>query len=86
MKEETSGDQDLKGRVFVVTGSLNYFANRNELKELIESKGGKVTGSVTSKTSYLINNDLLSGSSKNKKAKDLGVEIISEQDFLDRFS
>ena len=78
--------QNLSGKVFVITGSLEHFSNRNELKELIESKGGKVTGSVTSKTSYLINNDLLSGSSKNKKAKDLGVEIISEQDFLNRFS
>lgn len=76
----------LDGKVFVITGSLQTFANRNELKNLIESKGGKVTGSVTSKTSYLINNDTLSSSSKNKKAKELGVEIISEQDFLDRFT
>ena len=84
--QEPEGEQTLDGKIFVITGSLEHFSNRNELKELIESKGGKVTGSVTSKTSYLINNDLLSGSSKNKKAKDLGVEIISEQDFLDRFS
>lgn len=75
----------LSGKVFVITGSLTQFANRNELKNLIESKGGKVTGSVTSKTSCLINNDTLSSSSKNKKAKELGVEIISEQDFLNRF-
>ena len=84
--QEPEGEQTLDGKIFVITGSLEHFSNRNELKELIESKGGKVTGSVTFKTSYLINNDLLSGSSKNKKAKDLGVEIISEQDFLDRFS
>ena len=82
VKEETSGDQDLKGRVFVVTGSLNYFANRNELKEEIEKRGGKVTGSVTGKTDYLINNDTASSSSKNKKAKELGIPIISEEDFL----
>lgn len=75
----------LDGKVFVITGSLTKFANRNELKNLIESKGGKVTGSVTSKTSFLINNDTMSSSSKNKKAKELGIEIISEQDFLDRF-
>ena len=82
VKEETSSDQDLKGRVFVVTGSLNYFANRNELKEQIEKRGGKVTGSVTGKTDYLINNDTASSSSKNKKAKELGIPIISEEDFL----
>lgn len=75
----------LNGKVFVITGSLKQFGNRNELKNLIETKGGKVTGSVTSKTDYLINNDTMSSSSKNKKAKELGVEIISEQDFLDRF-
>lgn len=75
----------LDGKTFVITGSLETFANRNELKNLIESKGGKVTGSVTSRTSYLINNDTMSSSSKNKKAKELGVEILSEQDFLDRF-
>ena len=82
VKEETSSDQDLKGRVFVVTGSLNYFANRNELKGQIEKRGGKVTGSVTGKTDYLINNDTASSSSKNKKAKELGIPIISEEDFL----
>ena len=66
----------------MVTGSLNYFANRNELKEQIEKRGGKVTGSVTGKTDYLINNDTASSSSKNKKAKELGIPIISEEDFL----
>lgn len=74
--------QTLKGKVFVITGSLNHFSNRMELKELIESRGGKVTGSVTGKTDYLINNDTTSGSSKNKKAKELGVAIISEEEFL----
>ena len=81
--EETNDmEQDLEGKTFVITGSLNNFANRDELKELIEKRGGKVAGSVSSKTSYLINNDVTSNSSKNKKAKDLGVEIISEEDFL----
>ena len=70
----------------MVTGSLNHYASRNDLKEVIEEKGGKVTGSVTGKTTCLINNDITSTSSKNKKAKELGVEIISEQDFIDRFT
>ena len=61
---------------------VNHFANRNEVKELIESLGGKVTGSVTSKTDYLINNDTQSSSSKNKKAKELGIPILSEEDFM----
>lgn len=72
----------LKGKNFVITGSLNTFSNRSELKELIEAKGGKVTGSVTSKTDYLINNDTMSNSSKNKKARELGVSVISEEEFL----
>lgn len=67
---------------FVITGNVEHFANRNEIKELIEAKGGKVTGSVTSKTNYLINNDVQSSSSKNKKAKELNIPIISEEDFL----
>ena len=73
----------LKDMIFVVTGSVNHFANRNELKEVIEKLGGKVTGSVTGKTNYLINNDVNSTSSKNKKARELGVPILSEEDFLD---
>lgn len=77
--------QTLDGKVFVITGSLEKFANRNELKNLIESKGGKVTGSVTSRTTCLINNDTMSSSSKNKKAKELGIEILSEQDFLEKY-
>lgn len=79
---EKNREQDLQGKVFVVTGSLNHFANRDELKKVIEDRGGKVTGSVTGKTDYLINNDILSNSSKNKKAKSLNVPIISEEDFL----
>ena len=79
---QTSTQQKLKGMVFVITGSLESFSNRNELKELIENQGGKVTGSVTSNTNYLINNDINSSSSKNKKAKELGVKIITETDFL----
>jgi len=71
-----------EGMVFVVTGSVNHFANRHEVKNKVEELGGKVTGSVTSKTNYLINNDINSGSSKNKKAKELGVPIITEEEFI----
>ena len=67
----------------MITGSVTHFANRGEVKELIESLGGKVTGSVTSKTNYLINNDVTSTSSKNKKANELGIQIISEETFLE---
>lgn len=74
--------QIFAGVNFVITGSVEHFANRGEVKELIESLGGKVTGSVTSRTNYLINNDVTSTSSKNKKANDLGVPIISEETFL----
>lgn len=79
----SSKEATLDGKVFVITGSLNHFENRNQLKEEIENRGGKVTGSVSSKTDYLINNDKMSTSSKNKKAKDLEIPIISEEDFLD---
>lgn len=82
VEEENNSKQDLSGMTFVITGSLNTFANRDELKKLIEDRGGKVSGSVSSKTSYLINNDTMSASSKNKKAKELGVPVISEEDFL----
>ena len=78
-----SEDSEILGKTFVVTGSVNHFANRDELKALIESKGGKVTGSVTSKTDYLINNDITSMSGKNKKAKELGIPIIDEETFLE---
>lgn len=80
-----TGEQTLKGYSFVITGSLNHFSNRDELKEIIENKGGKVTGSVTSKTTVLINNDVTSSSSKNKKAKELGIPILSEDDFLAQY-
>jgi DNA ligase (NAD+) len=80
--EVNEEEQVLKDKVFVITGNVEHFTNRNELKALIEEKGGKVTGSVTSKTHYLINNDTTSMSSKNKKAKALGVAIISEEEFL----
>ena len=79
---KTESAQSLEGKQFVVTGSVEHFANRAQLKEYIEERGGKVTGSVTSKTDYLINNDTTSSSSKNKKAKDLGIPILSEEDFL----
>lgn len=82
-QEETDeGEQIFRNINFVITGSVNHFANRDEVKALIEAKGGKVTGSVTSKTNYLINNDVTSNSSKNKKAKELGVPIISEEEFI----
>ena len=81
-KEEKAGEQIVAGMNFVVTGSVEYFANRGELKEYIEGFGGKVTGSVTGKTNYLINNDISSNSSKNKKARELGIPILSEEDFL----
>lgn len=74
--------QNLAGLTFVITGSLNHFDNRSELKEQIEARGGKVTGSVTGKTTALINNDSTSNSSKNKKAKELGVAVITEEEFL----
>ena len=77
-------NQTFAGKQFVITGSVVHFANRSQLKEFIEQRGGKVTGSVTSKTDYLINNDTTSNSSKNKKAKELGIPILSEEDFLER--
>ena len=82
-KEEITEDsRKFAGVNFVITGSVNHFANRAEVKEEIEKRGGKVTGSVTSKTNYLINNDVNSTSSKNRKARELGVPIISEEEFL----
>ena len=82
VKEEKSDNQIFAGMNFVITGSLEHFSNRGEAKKLIESLGGKVTGSVTGKTNYLINNDVTSNSSKNKKARELGIPILSEEDFL----
>ena len=84
--EVNHNPQNMEGLNFVVTGSVNHFANRNEVKEYIEQRGGKVTGSVTSKTNYLINNDIMSNSSKNKKAKELGIEIITEEQFIERWN
>ena len=81
-KIEKVENDKINGKVFVVTGSVHHYANRNELKADIEKNGGKVTGSVTSKTSYLINNDIDSNSSKNKKAKELNIPIITEEQFL----
>lgn len=78
-------NQILAGKAFAITGSLEHFENRNQLKEKIESMGGKVTGSVTGKTFALINNDAASNSSKNKKARELGVEIMTEREFLDKY-
>ena len=77
---------DLSGKTFVITGSLIHYKNRDELVGVIESVGGKVSGSVSAKTSFLINNDTESSSSKNKKAKQLGIPILSEQDFINMIS
>ena len=79
---QQTGKQPLKGVTFVITGSLTHFTNREECKEKIESLGGKVTGSVSAKTNYLVNNDVQSQSTKNKKAKSLGVPIIDEEELL----
>jgi DNA ligase (NAD+) len=83
VEQSNNQDQIFVNLNFVITGSVEHFANRNEIKELIEQKGGKVTGSVTSKTNYLINNDNMSNSSKNKKAKELGISIITEEEFME---
>lgn len=80
--ETNVGDQTLEEKTFVITGAVYHFANRNELKEKIESLGGKVSGSVSAKTHFLINNDTTSTSGKNKKAKELGIPVISEEEFL----
>lgn len=85
-KQETAQEeQTLSGMSFVITGSLAHFENRNAMKEAIEKRGGKVTGSVTGKTVCLINNDTTSQSSKNKKAKEMGVRILSEADFMEEY-
>lgn len=84
VKEEKAGagNDNIVGKTFVITGSVNHFANRDEVKQIIEKLGGKVTGSVSKNTDYLINNDAMSSSSKNKKAKELGIPIITEEEFL----
>ncbi len=85
-KPEASANADkLKGKTFVVTGSVNHFNGRSELKEIIENMGGKVAGSVSAKTECLINNDTTSTSSKNKKAKELNIPILSEEDFMEKY-
>ena len=81
-EEVSAAEQIFEGMTFVITGSVEHFANRNEVKEVIENRGGKVAGSVSAKTNYLINNDVNSTSSKNKKARELGIPILSEKDFL----
>ncbi len=87
LKEVAAAETDsaVSGKSFCITGSLNFYANRDELKAIIEQKGGKVTGSVTSKTTCLINNDITSNSSKNKKAKELNVPILTEEDFRSQY-
>ena len=80
---EEAADQPLQGKTFVITGSLDQFANRDEAKERIQELGGKVAGSVSKKTDYLVNNDIESASSKNRKAKELGIPIITEQELLE---
>ena len=82
IREESDLPQDLAGKTFVITGGLNRYTNRDALKKEIEDRGGKVAGSVSAKTSYLINNDITSTSGKNKKAKELGVPIITEDDYI----
>lgn len=84
--EERAEEKKFRGFNFVITGTVEQFANRNEVKAFIESKGGKVTGSVTSKTNYLVNNDTASTSSKNKKAKELGIPIIKEEELIKMLS
>ena len=80
--QNVAASNNLTGKTFCITGSLNHFANRDEAKERIESCGGKVTGSVSAKTNYLVNNDTASTSGKNKKAKELNIPIISEEELI----
>ncbi len=87
--EKTDRKPDAQGKcaglTFVITGEVSHYKNRDEFKAYVEASGGKVTGSVTSKTNYLVNNDAASASSKNRKAKELGIPIITEEEFLSRF-
>lgn len=82
---QNTREQSLAGKSFCITGSLNHYANRDELKAIIEDMGGKVTGSVTSKTECLINNDITSTSGKNKKAKELQIPIVTEEEFMEKY-
>ena len=84
--QQTNTAANLTGKTFVITGSLNHFANRDTAKEQIEALGGKVAGSVSAKTSFLVNNDINSTSGKNKKAKELGVPIINEDELINMIS
>ena len=84
--KDSNTNNILNGLTFVITGSVNHFKNRDELKNYIEENGGKTSGSISSKTSYLINNDVNSTSGKNKKAKEIGIKIISEEDFIKMFT
>ena len=84
-KNNVSSGKDLSGLTFVITGSVHHYKNRDEFKAYVESCGGKVAGSVSGKTNYLVNNDATSTSSKNRKAMELGVEIITEDEFVERF-
>ena len=81
-KEVRDTSSPVAGKTFVITGSVSHFTNRDELKAFIETLGGKTTGSVSAKTDYLINNDVTSNSSKNKKARELGIPVISEEEFM----
>ena len=80
-----SEDGKCKGFTFVITGDVHHYKNRDEFKAYVEAAGGKVTGSVTSKTNYLVNNDAASTSSKNRKAAQLGIPVITEDEFVERF-
>lgn len=86
VSQSSAGGGKCEGLTFVITGDVHYYKNRDAFKAYVESEGGKVTGSVTSKTSYLVNNDLASNSSKNRKAKELGIPIISEDAFVAQFA
>ena len=79
------GEQTLSGMTVVITGSLNHFARREDLQAEIEKRGGKASGSVSKNTSVLVNNDIASASSKNKKAKELGVPIMTEEEFMEKY-
>lgn len=83
MQDTSSGS--CVGLSFVITGDVHHYKNRDEFKAYVESQGGKVTGSVSKKTAYLVNNDVESASSKNRKAKELGIPIISEDTFIEQF-
>ena len=83
--ESQTKEQNLAGMTFVITGNVDHYANRKELQQEIEERGGKAASSVSSATSFLINNDNTSSSSKNKKAKELGIPVITEEEFINRF-